>query len=101
MIIRRRHCEDVGRDPSEIAITWMTPVIFTTDDANTAEVRSMIEAGGGGEESAGFTIGQLAEVPELIAPHIEAGVDEVIFSFAFGTPDQARELGAALEKAFG
>lgn len=101
MDVLHRHCADVGRDPAEVAVTWMTPVILTTDDAHTAETRRMIEAGGGGDESAGFTIGQMEQIPELIAPQVEAGVDEVIFSFAFGTPDDATALGEACTAAFG
>ncbi len=99
--VLRGHCDDVGRDPSEVAVTWMAPVILTTSDANTAETRQMIEAGGGGDESAGFLIGQAGEIPDLVAPFVEAGVDEVIFSWAFGTPKQAHDVGRACIEAFG
>ncbi len=81
--VLHRHCADVGRDPREIDVTWMTPLILTTSEQNTAEVRSMVAAGGTAEEVAGFTIGQPHEIPDLVAGHIEAGADEVIFSFAF------------------
>ncbi len=43
----------------------------------------MVAGGGSAEETAGFTIGQPHEIPDLVAGHIEAGADEVIFSFAF------------------
>ncbi len=90
-----RHCADVGRDPGEIDVTWMTPLILTTSDENTAEVRSMLAASAPAEEVAGFTVGQPDEIPGLVAGHIAAGVDEVIFSFAFADPDGIAAVGAA------
>lgn len=99
--VLHRHCADAGRDPAEVAITWMAPLIMTTSDENTAETRTMIEAAASPEETAGFIIGQVPDVADQVAPYIEAGVDEVIFSFAFGSADQARDLGQACAKAFG
>jgi len=82
--VLRRHCAEVGRDPAEVGVTWMTPLILTTSSQNTAEVREMLAAGGGSAgEIAGFTVGQPDEIPGLVAGHIEAGADEVIFSFPF------------------
>ena len=42
--VLHRHCAEVGRDPAEIDVTWMAPLILTTSDQNTAEVRQMVEA---------------------------------------------------------
>jgi len=91
-----RHCADVGRDPGEIDVTWLTPLILTTSEEGTAEVRTMVEAGGSPEEAAGFTIGQPHEIPDLVAGHIEAGADEVIFSFAFADTAGIAAVGQAL-----
>jgi F420-dependent oxidoreductase-like protein len=95
--ILHRHCADVGRDPAEVGVTWMTPLILTTSSQNTAEVKQMLAAAASPEETAGFTVGEPHEIPELIAGHIEAGADEVIFSFAFADPAGI----AAVGKAFG
>jgi F420-dependent oxidoreductase-like protein len=92
--VLHRHCADVGRDPAEVDITWMTPVILTTSDKNTSEIREMLAAG---DEAAGFTVGQPQEIPDLVAGHIEAGADEVIFSLPFAD----RAGIAALGRAFG
>jgi len=81
--VLRRHCADVGRDPAEIAVTWMTPLIVTTSDQNTAEMRELLAASVPAGEISGFTVGQPHEIPGLIAGHIEAGADEVIFSVPF------------------
>ena len=43
----------------------------------------MLTAAASAEEIAGFTVSQPHEIPDLVASHIEAGGDEVIFSFAF------------------
>jgi F420-dependent oxidoreductase-like protein len=94
--VLHRHCAEVGRDPGEIAITWMTPLILTTSEQNTAEVRTMVTAGGSAEETAGFTIGQPHEIPDLVAGHIQAGADEVIFSFAFADDAGIGAVGDAL-----
>jgi F420-dependent oxidoreductase-like protein len=95
--VLRGHCAEVGRDPAEVDVTWMTPLILTASDQNTAEVRQMLAAAGSAEETAGFTVGQPHEIPDLVAGHIEAGADEVIFSFAFADTAGITAVG----KAFG
>jgi F420-dependent oxidoreductase-like protein len=94
--VLRGHCAEVGRDPGQIDVTWMTPLILTTSAQNTAEVREMLAAAGSAEETAGFTVGQPHEIPGLIAGHIEAGADEVIFSFAFADEAGIAAVGDAL-----
>jgi F420-dependent oxidoreductase-like protein len=81
--VLRRHCAEAGRDPAEVAVTWMTPLILTTSSQNTAEMHQMLAASGSPEETAGFTVGQPHQIPGLVAGHIEAGADEVIFSLPF------------------
>jgi hypothetical protein len=77
-------------------VTWMTPLILTTSGQNTAEVREMLSAAASAEEIAGFTVGQLHEIPDLVAGHIKAGADEVIFSCAFADAAGITALGEAL-----
>jgi F420-dependent oxidoreductase-like protein len=94
--VLRQHCADVGRDPAEVGITWMTPLLLTTSSQQTADMRAMLAAGATAEQTAGFTVGQPHEIPGLVAGHIEAGADEVIFSFAFADSDGIAALGEAL-----
>jgi len=94
--VLHRHCAEVGRDPAEIGVTWMAPLILTTSAENTTEVRDMLAASAPAEEVAGFVVGQPDEVPGLVAGHLDAGADEVIFSFAFGARDDIAALGRAL-----
>ena len=93
--VLHRHCAEVGRDPAEVAVTWMTPLILTTSSQNTAEVHEMLAAAGSAEEIAGFTVGQPHEIPGLVEGHIEAGADEVIFSFAFADTAGITAVGEA------
>jgi F420-dependent oxidoreductase-like protein len=94
--VLHQHCADVGRDPADIEVTWLSALILTTSDENTAEVQGMLAAGGSPEEVAGFTVGQAHEVPDLVAAHIAAGVDEVIFSVTFADPTGIAAVGDAL-----
>jgi F420-dependent oxidoreductase-like protein len=93
--VLRRHCAEAGRDPAEVGVTWMTPLILTTSSQNTAEVREMLAAAASAEEIAGFTVGQPHEIPGLVAGHIEAGAEEVIFSFAFADTAGITAVGEA------
>src|SRR5260370_22850057 len=95
MDVLHRHCADVGRDPAEVGVTWMTPLILTTSEQNTAEMREMLAAAGSAEEIAGFTVGQGHEIPGLIARHTELRADEVIFSLAFADTPRLTPLGDA------
>ena len=94
--VLRRHCAEVGRDPAEVGVTWMTPLILTTSSQNTAEMREMLAAAIPAGQIAGFTVGQPHEIPGLVAGHIEVGADEVIFSFPFGDTAGITAVGKAL-----
>jgi F420-dependent oxidoreductase-like protein len=94
--VLHRHCAEVGRDPAEIGVTWMTPLILTTSSENTAEVNAMLAASASQDQIAGFTVGQPHEIPELVAGHVAAGADEVIFSFAFADAAGIAAVGEAL-----
>jgi len=94
--VLRAHCADVGRDPAEVSVTWMSPLILTTSEQNTIETREMLAAAASATETAGFTVGQPHEVPGLVAGHIKAGADEVIFSAPFADAQAIRTVGESL-----
>jgi alkanesulfonate monooxygenase SsuD/methylene tetrahydromethanopterin reductase-like flavin-dependent oxidoreductase (luciferase family) len=93
------HCAEVGRDPAEVDITWMSPLILTSSKENTAEMRGILTASGSAEEVAGFTVGQAHEIPDLVAGHIEAGADEVIFSLPFADTAGIAAVGQAFGRS--
>ena len=74
----------------------MTPTLITTSGQNTAETREMLAAVLPAEETGGYTVGQPHEVPGLVAGHIEAGADEVIFSLPFADTAGVSAVGQAL-----
>ena len=86
----------MGRDPGEIDVTWMAPLILTTSEQNTGRCRTCWRASAPAEETAAFAVGQPGEVPDLVAAHVAAGADEVIFSFAFADPAGIAAVGEAL-----
>jgi hypothetical protein len=47
------------------------------------------------EDVGGFTVGQPHEIPGLVAAHIEAGADEVIFSLPFADTGGIAAVGQA------
>ena len=99
--VLRGHCETGGRDPSKVSVTWMAPVLLTQSDAQTAETKDMMLAGADEETMAGFLIGQLEEIPDLVSVYVEAGVDEAILSLPFGSPDDIRAIGKSLISVLG
>jgi F420-dependent oxidoreductase-like protein len=94
--VLRGHCADAGRDPAEVSVTWMTPTLLTTSSQNTAETREMLAAVLPAGETGGYTVGQPHEIPGLVAGHIEAGADEVIFSLPFADAAGISAVGQAL-----
>lgn len=67
--VLRGHCAEVGRDPAEVAVTWMSPLILTSSEQNTIGTREMLAAAASATETAGFTIGQAHEIAGLVAGH--------------------------------
>jgi F420-dependent oxidoreductase-like protein len=72
------HCADVGRDPSEIELTW-SPEVFVRE--TEAEVAEMVAAGKAGSKfgepfesySAGNLVGSAEQVCERIQAYVDLG----------------------------
>jgi F420-dependent oxidoreductase-like protein len=64
--VLRRHCDDLGRDPSEIRVSTQAMLFLSTDEAWLADKR------GNG------IVGTPAEVTEIVAAYRDAGCDELI-----------------------
>ena len=95
--VLHRHCDEVGRDPAEIDVTWMAPLVLTSSDQHTREVFEMLEAGGGARDGVdSFIVGQPHQVPDLIAGHLAAGADEVYFSVPYADAPAIADVGRAL-----
>jgi F420-dependent oxidoreductase-like protein len=64
--VLRRHCDDLGRDPAEIAVSTQALLFLSTDEAWLADKR------GNG------IVGTPAKVTEIVAAYRDAGCDELI-----------------------
>jgi len=95
--VLHRHCDEVGRDPAEIDVTWMAPLVLTSSDQHTREIFELLEAGGGARAGVnGFVVGQPHQVPDLIAGPLAAGADEAYFSVPYADATAITDLGRAL-----
>lgn len=80
--VLERHCDDLGRDPSEIRRTCQALLFHTDDEASAAKLR---------ERGIGMPslIGTSEQLVETVAAYRDAGVDELI------VPDFTLAPGAA------
>lgn len=65
--VLHKHCSDVGREPSEIAVSTQALLYLSTDEAWLD-----------GKRDSGGVVGTPAEVTEIIGRYVEAGADEFI-----------------------
>ena len=78
--VLHRHCEDLGRDPSEIAVSTQALLFLSTDEAWLAERR------GNG------IVGTPEDVIEIVAAYRDAGCDELIIpDFTMGPMERRKE----------
>ena len=81
--ILRRHCEEVGRDESEIERTAGMGTVIIRDSRAEAErvLRDIFERNGRAEVWQDQPIGTPEDVAERIAPYLEIGFRHLIFGF--------------------
>ena len=70
--IIERHCEDVGRDPSEIKYTISMPTKLSNNQAEADEFIKQV--------GPGTVAGNAEYIVDRIGEFIDAGVDEIMFS---------------------
>ncbi len=78
--VLHRHCDDVGRDPEEIAVSTQALLFLSTDEAWLADKRGTGIAG------------TPAEVIEIVGAYRDAGCDELIIpDFTLGPMDRRKD----------
>jgi F420-dependent oxidoreductase-like protein len=78
--VLHRHCEDLGRDPSEIQVSTQALLFLSTDEAWLADKR------GSG------IVGTPAEVIDIVGAYRDAGCDELIIpDFTLGPMERRKE----------
>jgi F420-dependent oxidoreductase-like protein len=83
--VLRRHCEEIGRDPSSIAVSTQALLFLSTDESWLAGRR------GAGGAPAGI-VGNPAEVADIVGRYRDAGADELIIpDFTMGSMSRRKE----------
>jgi F420-dependent oxidoreductase-like protein len=96
-----RHCKDVGRDPSEVAITRMATLVITDSAEQTAQTMEFLISAAGAEAASAFTVGQEDEVVDQVAELAEAGVDTFIFNMPTSGKDAVQRAGELFASRWG
>lgn len=99
--VLRRHCDAVGRDPSEVTTTRMSSLFLADSAQHAQETREMITGMAGVEFAAGCTIGTDDEVVDQVAESLAAGVDYPIFNLPFADAATIRRAGELVTARFG
>lgn len=78
--VLHRHCETVGRDPKEIAVSTQSMTFLSTDESWLDNIRKR-------DIAQTAVVGTPAEVVEIMGAYAEAGADEFILpGFNLGDP---------------
>jgi len=98
--VLRAHCEDVGRDPSEVTVSRLSTLVLTESPAETEAVKDLLRQATG-EDPTGSDVGTAEELAGRVEELAAAGVDYLIFNMPTGSPDMVRRVGSALVDSFG
>lgn len=98
--VLRRHCADVGRDPSDIATTRLGTLVLTNSDDETGRTTSFLKGLAGDEFSEQFTVGEANEVIDQVGVLVDAGLDGLIFNMPLSDPETVTRTGELLTKTF-
>jgi F420-dependent oxidoreductase-like protein len=99
--VLRRHCDAVGRDPSEISVTRLSTLLLAADDTQAGQLKQMIADAAGADRVAQMNVGTADQIAEQVRELADAGVDELIFNMPGAQPDQIREMAELLSEALG
>jgi len=83
--VLRRHCDDVGRDPSEIHVSTQALLFLSTDESWLSDKRNMALGNP-------VIVGTPSEVTEIVSAYAEAGAQELIVpGFTLGSVSRSKE----------
>jgi F420-dependent oxidoreductase-like protein len=83
--VLHKHCESIGRDPSEIQVSTQALLFLSTDESWLADKRS-------GDAGRAAIVGSPNEVVEIVGQYRDAGADELIIpDFTLGKPSRSKE----------
>jgi len=83
--VLRRHCDDVGRDPSEIHVSTQALLFLSTNESWLSDKRNMALGNP-------VIVGTPSEVTEIVSAYAEAGAQELIVpGFTLGSVSRSKE----------
>lgn len=83
--VLRRHCDDVGRDPSEIHVSTQALLFLSTDESWLSDKRNMTLGNP-------VIVGTPSEVTEIVSRYAAAGAQELIIpGFTLGPASRSKE----------
>ena len=98
--VLRRHCQTVGRDPSEIAVSRLSTLVLTGSDEETEATKEFLRQATG-QDPSGSDIGTPDQLVARVEELAGAGVEYFVFNMPTGTPAMVRQVGEFLVGAFG
>jgi alkanesulfonate monooxygenase SsuD/methylene tetrahydromethanopterin reductase-like flavin-dependent oxidoreductase (luciferase family) len=98
--VLRRHCEELGRDPSDITVSRLSTLVLTASAEETASTRDFLRQVTG-EEPTTSDIGTPDELVARVEELAAAGVQYFIFNMPTGSPETVRQVGELLISRFG
>ncbi len=98
--VLRNHCDDVGRDPSEIHTTRLGTLVLTSREEETERTTNFLRGMAGDAFGEQFTVGEADEVVEQVGALVDAGLDGLIFNMPLSDPDTVARAGALLTEHF-
>ena len=98
--VLRRHCEAIGRDPSEVTVSRLSTLVLTDSAEETASTRDFLRQVTG-EEPTTSDMGTPDELVARVEELAAVGVQYFIFNMPTGSPDTVRRVGELLISRFG
>jgi alkanesulfonate monooxygenase SsuD/methylene tetrahydromethanopterin reductase-like flavin-dependent oxidoreductase (luciferase family) len=97
--VLRRHCDAVGRDPSEVTVSRLATLVLTENEQETAATKDFLRQVTG-EEPSGSHVGTADELVGQVEELAAAGVEYFIFNMPTGTAETVRRVGDAVVARF-
>jgi alkanesulfonate monooxygenase SsuD/methylene tetrahydromethanopterin reductase-like flavin-dependent oxidoreductase (luciferase family) len=98
--VLRAHCDDVGRDPTEIVTTRLGTLVLTATAAETERSTSFLRGLAGDAFAEQFIVGEADEVVAQVGLLVGAGLDTLIFNMPLSDPETVVRAGELLTKEF-
>jgi alkanesulfonate monooxygenase SsuD/methylene tetrahydromethanopterin reductase-like flavin-dependent oxidoreductase (luciferase family) len=92
MEVIERHCEEFGRDPSEIKKTVCIPLRIVKDEKEAVQLRK--------RRGESFLYGSVPFIIDRIQQYIDAGAEEIIFSGILSKPELFEQVKEEVVSAF-